>query len=221
MDQSPSEEAGDRGDAESAAPRKGRTQAERRAEAERRMLQSAVRILAEKGFASLTLNEVGEAAGYSRGLPAHYFGRKDELLLAVGRYIVNRFTKGLRGPKTEAQQGLDAILRSADYYLASVAQDPVTMRALLVVLTETTSHPELFPSLVELNRSSVDAFTQHIRVGQENGTVRADIDPASQAVLILGQLRGVVAQWLIDPVTIDIERVRQTLEASLRRALAA
>lgn len=222
MDQSSFEETGeDRGTA-SAPPRKGRTQAERRAEAERRMLQASVSILAEKGFASLTLNEVGEAAGYSRGLPGHYFGRRDELLLAVGRYIVSRFSKGLNRPKSETPlQGLDAILHTADYYLVSVAQDPVTMRALLVILTETTSHPDLFPALVELNRASIDSLAQHLLAGQQQGTVRAGIDPVLQAVLILGQLRGVVAQWLIDPVTVDIERVRQALAASLRRSLEA
>jgi AcrR family transcriptional regulator len=182
------------------------------------MLQASVRILAEKGFASLTLNEVGEAAGYSRGLPGHYFGRRDELLLAVGRYIVSRFSKGLNRTPL---QGLDAILHTADYYLVSVGQDPVTMRALLVILTETTSHPDLFPALVELNRASIDSLAQHLLTGQQQGTVRADIDPVSQSVLILGQLRGVVAQWLIDPVTVDIERVRQALSVSLRRSLAA
>jgi AcrR family transcriptional regulator len=221
MDERPIEETGETGITGGTAARKGRTQAERRAEAEARMLQAAVGILAEKGFAALTLNEVGETAGYSRGLPAHYFGRKDELLAAVGRYIVCRFANGLRRPKNEPPLlGLDAVLHTADYYISFVAQDPVTMRALLIILTETTSHPDLFPAIVELNRVSVDGLAQHLRTGQERGDVHAGIDPASQAVLILGQLRGVMAQWLIDSATIDIERVRTELALSLRRSLA-
>jgi AcrR family transcriptional regulator len=221
MDSSPLNETQDGDESVSPAPRKSRTQAERRAEAERRMLQAAVRILAEKGFAALTLNEVGEAAGYSRGLPAHYFGRKDELLLAVGRYIVSRFSKGLRRPRNEPPlEGLPAILRTADYYLASVGQDPVTMRALLVILTETTSHPDLFPALVELNRASVDGFAEQIRIGQRQGEIGPEIDPASHAVLILGQLRGIVTQWLIDRSTVDLDRVRASVALSLRRSLA-
>lgn len=220
MDSAPLNEAPEGEHVASPAPRKSRTQAERRAEAERRMLQAAVRILAEKGFAALTLNEVGEAAGYSRGLPAHYFGRKDELLSAVGRYIVSRFSKGLRRPRNEPPlQGLAAILRTADYYLASVGQDPVTMRALLVILTETTSHPDLFPALVELNRASVDGFAEQIRIGQQQGEIGQEIDPDSHAVLILGQLRGIVTQWLIDRSAVDLDRVRASVALSFRRSL--
>jgi AcrR family transcriptional regulator len=174
------------GDGTSSGPRKGRTQAERRAEAERRMLQAGMRLLAQKGFAGLTLNEVGEAAGYSRGLPAHYFGRKDELLTAMARYIVNRYTKGLRVPDSEPE-GLAGLIHIADHYLTGVTQDPTTMRALLILLTETTNHPDLFPAIITLNRTSVEAIARYIRVGQERGEIRGDIDASSQAVLILGQ----------------------------------
>ena len=51
------------------------------------MLRAAVTLIAEKGIAGLTLNDVGEAAGYSRGLPAHYFGTRDQLAGAVARHM--------------------------------------------------------------------------------------------------------------------------------------
>jgi AcrR family transcriptional regulator len=213
---------GTSGDEPSSGPRKGRTQAERRADAERRMLQAGMRLLAQKGFAGLTLNEVGEAAGYSRGLPAHYFGRKDELLTAMARYIVNRFTKGLRVPDSETgPEGLAGLIHVADHYLTGVTQDPTTMRALLIILTETTNHPDLFPAIITLNRTSVEAIARYIRVGQERGEIRSDIDASSHAVLILGQLRGVVAQWLIDPETINIDHMRAAFSQSLTRSLSA
>ena len=51
-----------------------RSHAERREEAERRLLEAAMEIVAKRGTVRMTLAEVGEAAGYSRGLPAHRFG---------------------------------------------------------------------------------------------------------------------------------------------------
>lgn len=50
-----------------------RTQVERRDEAERRILEAAALIVAENGLEAITLAEAGERAGYSRGLPSHYF----------------------------------------------------------------------------------------------------------------------------------------------------
>ena len=59
-----------------ASTRKRRTQEERREEAERRILEAATRIIGKTGVETFTLADVGEAAGYSRGLPAHYFKTK-------------------------------------------------------------------------------------------------------------------------------------------------
>jgi len=67
------------------SPRQRRTQHERREEAGRRILDSAMALVSEKGVAGMTLNEAGERAGYSRGLPAHHYGNKEGLLVAADR----------------------------------------------------------------------------------------------------------------------------------------
>jgi AcrR family transcriptional regulator len=64
------------------------TQEERRENAERRILDAATRLIADKGLDGFTLADVGEAAGFSRGLPAHYFKSKDGLLAAVVRRLL-------------------------------------------------------------------------------------------------------------------------------------
>src|SRR5258708_3482259 len=68
-----------------------RTHAQRRDEAERRLLAAAVAIVSDRGIEGTTLADVGVAAGYSRGLPAHYFGRKSDLVAAVASYIADGF----------------------------------------------------------------------------------------------------------------------------------
>lgn len=203
----------------SAGTVKPRKQAERRKEAERRMLDAAVRLVAEKGFAGLTLNEVGEAAGYSRGLPAHYFGTKDNLIGAIAKHIVGGFGRLVR--QEDKVPGLDTILWAVDLYLKTAAKEPIAMRTLLVVLTEATSNPDLFPGAAEVNRKAVDVFARDIRAGQKAGEIHPDVHPKSQAVLILGQLRGVVAQWLVDFENVNIDRVRTEFIASLKRSLAS
>src|ERR1700734_3541086 len=86
-----------------------RSQGERRREAERRLLQAAERIVAEQGLERFTLAEVGEAAGYSRSLPAHYFGSKEGLVGALATEIVNGF--GRSAARTEKHPaGLERLL---------------------------------------------------------------------------------------------------------------
>src|SRR5690349_22428973 len=62
-----------------------RTQRERREETERKVLAAATALIAQHGSRALTLAEVGEAAGYSRGIVSHHFGSRENLLRAVMR----------------------------------------------------------------------------------------------------------------------------------------
>ena len=59
-----------------AARARPRTQAERTALSDRRMLEAAIRLIIERGTAGTTLREIGERAGYSRGLASYRFGNK-------------------------------------------------------------------------------------------------------------------------------------------------
>jgi len=53
-----------------------RTQAERTAQSDALMLDAAVRLIVERGTAGTHLKDVGETAGYSRGLASYRFGNK-------------------------------------------------------------------------------------------------------------------------------------------------
>ncbi len=196
------------------------THAERREKAESEMLRAALRIVAEKGLAGLQLNDVGEAAGYSRGLPAHYFGKKDALVARLADFVVERFQKEMRRTTGEMdRKGLDAVLIPADFYLRSVAKHPDNARALLTLLSEATYQADLLSAIIELNRGSINLYAQRIRRGQEDGGIRPDIDPETEAHIVLAQLRGAATLWLTDRDNIDIDQLRKTLKASLTRSL--
>lgn len=224
-----------------------RTQTERREEAERRLLEAALEIVARRGSVRMTLAEVGEAAGYSRGLPAHRFGSKAGLLHALAGYIGERFgAQREQGPKPEP--GLAAILGNIDFYFslarpakparaaaarrAGTAAPPrpvkptgdafTATRALLVMMTESCMEPgtDLRAEVAAYNRSALAWFEQHLHTGIERGEIAADNDPAITAVILLGAMRGVLLQWLVDdriPLATVRDRLLQIAEQVLRR----
>ena len=71
-----------------------RTQAERRAETERRLIEATMEIIARDGVRAVTMAAVGEAAGYSRGIVNHQFGTRDGLMTAVAKAAQARFSPG-------------------------------------------------------------------------------------------------------------------------------
>ena len=71
--------------AEQGRNRERRTQPQRRAETERRVVAAATALIAQGGSRAMSLERVGQAAGYSRGIVNHHFGSKQRLLAAVVR----------------------------------------------------------------------------------------------------------------------------------------
>jgi AcrR family transcriptional regulator len=206
-------------DADESARRIRRTHAERREEAEQRMVESAVRIVAERGLEYLTLAECGEAAGYSRGLAAHYFGSKDALVAAIATHIVADYAQRLRG-NSGGRKGLDGFLYSVGFYIDSGRNRILQLRAFHAVLGSSLTQPAISQAIADLNRQSVESFAQGMRMCIKQGAIRKDIDPTAQATLLLSELRGVMSQWLIDQDGVDLDATKTQLLENLRRSLS-
>lgn len=197
-----------------------RSQATRRDQAEQRLLAAAIRLVGERGLERITLAEVGEAAGYSRGLPAHYFGGKDGLVVALAGHLIDGFGRSLDRAEHH-RRGLDRLLGVAAFYFDSVGNDPVTARALFVLLGEGLNNGLVTDRLAQLNARSAKSFEVNLRAAIALGEVRREIDAKSQAILILAGLRGAVGLWLVAPAAIDLAALRNEFISSLRRSLVA
>jgi AcrR family transcriptional regulator len=66
---------------------KRKTQAERTLAMRARVLQGAIQVLTEKGYAGFRTAEVAQAAGVSRGALTHHFPTKDALVLAALEHV--------------------------------------------------------------------------------------------------------------------------------------
>lgn len=200
------------------AVRPRRTQAERREEAEQRLLDAALVIVARRGVARLTLAEVGIAAGYSRGLPAQRFGSKAGLLRALTAHIGARFNAQLEAAPRRTP-GLDAIRGNISVYFNRTDHDWTATRALLMILVEgVTGDSDMRDDFAAYNRSALAFFEHHLAVGMQRGEVARDADPAATAVLLLGALRGTMLQWFLDD-SIPLSRLRDRLLAIVDTAL--
>jgi AcrR family transcriptional regulator len=175
-----------------------RTQVERREEAEQRLLAASVALIADRGYSAFALADVAEAAGYSRGLPTHYFGTKDALIAKTAAWIIERFRERLE-KKIGDKKGFETLLRFAEHYLKHAEQDEREARALSLMLAEAIINPGLQEFIRDLTRQTVDRLALAIAEAQEAGELAGQQDTRSSAILILGMLRGAVAQWLLDP----------------------
>jgi AcrR family transcriptional regulator len=61
-----------------------------------RILEGALRVVGSRGVRRLSMSDISEASGVSRGTLYRYFATKDELLQAVAEFICSNFEAGIR-----------------------------------------------------------------------------------------------------------------------------
>lgn len=167
----------------------------------------------------MTLAEVGEAAGCSRGLATHRFGSKAGLVQALAGYIGEQFgQQRARGPAL--QPGLQAIVGNIRFYFGRRGGAWASSRAVLVLMSESCieAQPELRPVVAAYNRSALAWFEQHIATGIAQGEIAPDNDPQVTAMILLGAMRGIMLQWLVDP-KLPVNAVRDRLLVLVERVL--
>lgn len=99
-----------------------RTQAERSSETRRRILDAAVQLLGERGYAGLRTADVAVAAGVSRGAQTHHFPSKDALVVAVVEHVFERATEQARLRARRAagpDEALKALIADAQEFFFS------------------------------------------------------------------------------------------------------
>ncbi|KKX58838.1 TetR/AcrR family transcriptional regulator [Pseudomonas putida] len=203
-------------------PTSRRTQLERRAEAEQRLLVAARQIVARKGWVGMTLSEVGEEAGYSRGLATHHFGNKAGLLRALAGFVNATFMELVQARSPQWRPGMDALKGFVSVYLARPDGDWVNTRALLALMSEAvTQDSETVQVLAEYNLSVQKHLARYISEGIDNGEIRSNVDPMTGALLFLGTLRGMMLQVLLNPASIDLELLHTQMLAFIENALAS
>ena len=177
----------------------GRTQAERTARSDQLMLDTAIRLIVERGTGDTTLKEVGELAGYSRGLAGYRFGSKQGLYNFVVKAIGEEWLTGLK-QVCAGKSGLEAINAATDAHFRFCREAPDHVRAFYVLWFESigpqSAVREAVAAIHQRRQRDVAAW---IEDGKRAGSVRRDADAEAIAAQFCASIIGIVYQWLVTP----------------------
>jgi AcrR family transcriptional regulator len=203
------------------AKRTSSTQTERRALSEKLIVEATIGLVGQRGLLPTTLADVGEAAGYSRGLPAHLFGSKENLLARTAKALTN---DGLH--KLAPEGGLSALLEAILSWLVLISHDSKRARALQVLMNDGVvgnaceQRPALFAAVRELDQKARRHVRRFLEIAMQREEIRADVDIDAQAAIILATVRGLIDQWLMSPDRIELVRAGKCFVRDVRRNLS-
>jgi AcrR family transcriptional regulator len=206
--------------AQALQPPRRRTQAERRDQSERGLVEASIAVVSEEGVSAATFEAIGRRGGYSRGLVGQRFGSKLGLIEAVIAYLHDERETYTAPKRIDDLAGLDALLAYVDLYLKRLTHLG-EVQAYFRLLCWAVADISAFRSAFAAEHDRVGArFEAWIARGQAEGGIRPDLDPGAAALMVGSQLLGLSIQKLIDP-EMDVEPIRVTCLATLRAAFAA
>lgn len=180
------------------------TQAERTALSDARMYEAAIHLIGENGTHNTTLKDVGERAGYSRGLASNRFGSKEALFSNIVHDFNANWASEL-SLHVGGRTGLSAFIAAIEAVEHFLTDRPDYMKAMYILWYESiSSHNDLRSHLGEYHETYRRDVRLWISQGIEEGFIRRDIDPQQYAVQFCSFIFGTIYQWLVAPESIDI-----------------
>jgi len=194
-----------------------RSQKERIELSDKLMLDAAEHLVIELGTHATTLKEVGERAGYSRGLAHARFGSKEQLFMRLTERCLAHWYEEVRN-QSRGRRGSAALMSRLDAIIAYAANHPADAQVLYILWFESVgvSSP-MKERLSEFHQAARKDISSLLEEGVKQGELSKKTDVEALTLLITSTSFGLAYQWLVDQDSVDVvsavKKVRALISA--------
>jgi AcrR family transcriptional regulator len=172
-----------------------------------RIIDAATERLAEVGpDASLTV--IANDVGVTKGAMYHHFGSKERLVEEVYKEAIRRHADRILAVTAEGtgrERLMALIMETASLY----GSGSPFYRLLLRLHAEAgASRPHLAPIARRVQRRQVTYVTELVQLGQQDGSIRADVDAGAVAHVVNATVQGLLIQEL-EPLDVQKSATEQ------------
>lgn len=158
-------------------------------------LRCAYQAISERGVHRVSLQEIAEMVGVSKGLIPYYFKTKDRLVLATMEWILSIVANRIRQSITGASTPEEKVLAMIDVIFAGPEQN----RRFYLTYLDLVDHAARVDGFAELSgsfRTIVNSlYAEVIQSGQDAGAFLVQ-DVAEAATVVRAIIDGLFLQWL-------------------------
>ncbi|NIB41064.1 TetR/AcrR family transcriptional regulator [Pseudomaricurvus alkylphenolicus] len=201
--------------ASTTAKHQRRTHLERTELSDRRMFEATESLILEVGTQKTTLKEVGERAGYSRGLANARFGNKETLFLKLADRCRRLWLDELNQAAGD-KRGLAAFLSRFDAIASYSSNSPEDARVMYILWFESVgSNSDMKESLARFHQQARDDIRNLIIDAKAAGEIAQDISPECFAAHFTSTLFGLCYQWVVNPYAIDVAQLMADIKQQM------
>lgn len=194
----------------------GRQLDPQRADARREeVAQATLKTIATHGIEGASLRTIAKEAGCTTGMLVYYFRNKQEILLFAGRTVLQGIVKRIERA-TAAAPSVDSLER------ALLAEQPTTEEKRLgwTIWLSFTAQAASVPEFkkehearyAELRRIVTNCLEHDL----QRGSLKLDVEPADEAIRLLGMFDGLGLQAVLEPNLYSNAYQRQLFTQAVR-----
>ena len=179
------------------------TEAHRQARRQQ-ILTAAFSCFARDGFHGTTMKDICEEADLSPGAVYNYFDGKDDIIRAHAegsQDSLDALSEGIDRDQPAPQVLADFVERLGAFVEQPGDAEAGGHQARVRLWGEALSVPEIHELLENNQNDFVDHVAEMVREGQDDGTIRADLDAEAFARALMAFHQGMVLQKAVSPET--------------------
>lgn len=159
-----------------------------------RILESALRVFASKGFFGAKVSDVADEAGVADGTIYLYFKSKDDLLISLFEQQMQKVNAELEAAMKGAKDAADKLRRFIRAYLGLVEKNRHATEVITIELRQSAKFMKEYsnPRFADL----LKMLASVIHEGQRQGRLRDDVPPPVAARALFGVLDELALMWV-------------------------
>jgi AcrR family transcriptional regulator len=174
--------------------------------------------IALKGYSNITMQDIADSAGVSKGVIHYYFRNKEELFLSVFEKLVRDLDVHIAGRAERARTPTEKIRAIISGVFEKIREN----KKFQVVLLDFWAHSTKNPTLRTANARQYARYRYLVKKIIANGIEEGHFkksDPDRVASALIGLIEGFTIQWIFDEKAFDLSGAQKATEEIILRSL--
>ncbi len=187
------------------------------------IIQAALKIFYQRGYGSVSIEEIAREAEVAKGTIYLYFKDKDELFFRSVLYVIEFIEATTKEVAVDSKDPFQTLGKIAYGYLHTILQNK-HFCGLFYIISDpglVRNREKLFNILLEKENSLLSFITRIIEQGKSAGVIESALDAKEVAYLFQGMLSNTLKRIHFEHPenTIDIDRIVTSLIDVLKNGI--
>lgn len=184
------------------------------------IIEAATNLIGERGIQNLTTKNLAKKMNFSEPALYRHFKNKTDILSSVLKYYRDQLKGGIFNILSSKTSGLDKIDAIFKFQFAHFSKTPAIV---MVIFSETSFQydEKLSKTVLEIMSQKKELMTTVIEFGQNDGSIRNDLDKSHLATMLMGSLRLTILRWRLTNFTFNLQEQGNSILSTLKQLIKA